>query len=58
MDEDIETGMIFFQLIFGEKEIPQTAGQSEQVKNGLFERGCRWFQLFSFILYSNQNHPC
>jgi len=23
--------------------------QSEQVKNDLFERGCRWFQLFTLI---------
>ena len=30
---------------------------SEQVKNGLFSRGYRWFQLFSVILLLNQNHP-
>jgi hypothetical protein len=30
---------------------------SEQVKNILFERGCMWFQLFSVILFPDQNHP-
>jgi hypothetical protein len=30
----------------------------QQVKNGGFGRGCRWFQLFSVISFSNQNHSC
>jgi hypothetical protein len=36
----------FFQLFSSEKCFPKVAGQSEQVKNDHFERGCRWFQLF------------
>jgi hypothetical protein len=30
---------------------------SELVKNGGLEMGCRWFQLFSIILFANQIHP-
>ena len=33
------------------------ASESNHVKNDLFDEGFRWFQLFSVILFSIQNHP-
>ena len=38
----------WFQFYSCGEKLPKVVGHSqpEQVKNGAFERGCRWFQLF------------
>ena len=54
------TDFSYFPLIFFHSQSCRT--QSEQVKNLLFERGCRWFQLFfiyfHLFYFFGQNHPC
>jgi hypothetical protein len=39
ISDDFFQSFYWFQLFFCEKEIPKITGQSEQVKNDLFERG-------------------
>jgi hypothetical protein len=56
-----KTGMILFSYLtdfVGEKS-ERCRARRELVKDGGLERGeGRWFQLFSVILFANQNPPC
>jgi len=52
----------WFQLFSCEQKIPKLQDMIRTSQRWPPWRGCRWFQLFfqwfSVILFSNQNHPC
>ena len=57
------SGMIFSSYITDFSYFPRNCRKLldtvRRGQNGPFERGCRWFQLFSVILYIlTRNYPC